>query len=630
MSIQSLILTLAILISVGAPAVFGQALSGTYTCANGNPGGAFDYADIGDFFDDLENFGLSAHVVLELYDDGGDFTSKESYQLGLDGSDLMYPILRPVAGISVANTLTIRAGPGQSPTISGGGATAVYPAGGYLAGGILSRGAMSFTGIGHTTIEGLDIRNAHFGISWYSYGSYSVSNIRVIRCRFHNLTQGSAIGTVASAGEPFHGLTIRGNMFWNCDGPGAGQGGWGVISVKGGGALCAIRDNTVLLVKPVPGPYSAVFFDGQEVLSDFSGNIVYMNHASTVSAYNAWAPLQADNNILHVAGAGKLFNGTADWAWWQGQGLDPNGLNTDPLLVSVAPGSEDLRLRPDSPAIDLIPSGGPATDVFGNPRPYGLGFDAGAHELQNFGARAGLAAGSALVGPSGGPYSISLNHGDALADVAIELSDFEGDDITVSAITPSAALAGVVAPAIPAPRQPLTLAWTGFIDDTNPPGTYTWTVEFADAGTGFVMTCEVSITVTTPPPVALHTPSPLPPGRVGQPYSLALQATGTGTLVFSLLAGDLPPGLQLSTTGHITGTPTQDGQHTFTVQAADNFTTTQQAYEIRIKPKPPTSTDSGSCSAGHTSHTAWLILIALATLAVRRATGSRQTAGRKH
>src|SRR5690606_19024847 len=75
---------LALAASLLSVSILAQPLGGVYTVANGNPGGAFDYGDIGDFFDDLEDFGVNAAVILELYDDGGPFISKESYQLGFD------------------------------------------------------------------------------------------------------------------------------------------------------------------------------------------------------------------------------------------------------------------------------------------------------------------------------------------------------------------------------------------------------------------------------------------------------------------------------------------------------------------------------------------------------------------
>jgi hypothetical protein len=75
---------LAVAVTLISSSLASQAMSGTYTCASGNPGGAFDYADIGDFFNHLETRGVAGNVVLEVFDVGGSFTSKPSYQLGAD------------------------------------------------------------------------------------------------------------------------------------------------------------------------------------------------------------------------------------------------------------------------------------------------------------------------------------------------------------------------------------------------------------------------------------------------------------------------------------------------------------------------------------------------------------------
>jgi hypothetical protein len=92
-------------------------LSGSYTCANGNPGSAFDYGDIGVFFDDLEQYGVVGPVVLNLFDDGGPFTSNPSYQLGADGAINTTQPGDPVVGLSASNPLTIRAALGEARSL---------------------------------------------------------------------------------------------------------------------------------------------------------------------------------------------------------------------------------------------------------------------------------------------------------------------------------------------------------------------------------------------------------------------------------------------------------------------------------------------------------------------------------
>ena len=65
-------------------------------------------------------------------------------------------------------------------------------------------------------------------------------------------------------------------------------------------------------------------------------------------------------------------------------------------------------------------------------------------------------------------------------------------------------------------------------------------------------------------------PAALSAGAVGAPYSQALTAVGgTAPYTFGLVAGALPPGLELSAEGLLSGTPTELGTSAFTVQVVD-------------------------------------------------------------
>jgi hypothetical protein len=63
----------------------------------------------------------------------------------------------------------------------------------------------------------------------------------------------------------------------------------------------------------------------------------------------------------------------------------------------------------------------------------------------------------------------------------------------------------------------------------------------------------------------------LPPdGEVDEPYSFQFTASGgTAPFVFSLNSGTLPPGLTISSTGLLSGTPTTGGQYDFIIRATD-------------------------------------------------------------
>jgi hypothetical protein len=84
------------------------------------------------------------------------------------------------------------------------------------------------------------------------------------------------------------------------------------------------------------------------------------------------------------------------------------------------------------------------------------------------------------------------------------------------------------------------------------------------------------------------------------PYSQTLSTTQSqGTVSYAITEGTLPTGLSLNTsTGEISGTPTADGEYTFTVQATDNngaigyFLSQPQEYTLVVN-EPPSNV-SGS------------------------------------
>ena len=68
------------------------------------------------------------------------------------------------------------------------------------------------------------------------------------------------------------------------------------------------------------------------------------------------------------------------------------------------------------------------------------------------------------------------------------------------------------------------------------------------------------------------TSTSVPDGVVGTPYSTAVNAVGgTPPYSWSLVSGSLPPGLALSTTGTVSGTPTVAGSFTFTLKVTDSM-----------------------------------------------------------
>lgn len=97
-------------------------------------------------------------------------------------------------------------------------------------------------------------------------------------------------------------------------------------------------------------------------------------------------------------------------------------------------------------------------------------------------------------------------------------------------------------------------------------GESTFTVQVTDA-IGSSNTKELTIRT-----VEITTASTLPGATVGTPYSQALTAAGmSGTVLWSIIDGELPPGLELAGDGTISGTPTgtESADFGFTAQMLD-------------------------------------------------------------
>ena len=84
--------------------------------------------------------------------------------------------------------------------------------------------------------------------------------------------------------------------------------------------------------------------------------------------------------------------------------------------------------------------------------------------------------------------------------------------------------------------------------------------------------------------VTINTASPLPSGTSGTAYSQLLSASG-GTPPYSwgVISGSLPPGLNLSSGGAISGTPSATGTANFTVQVSDSAShIAQKGFSLTI------------------------------------------------
>lgn len=144
-------------------------------------------------------------------------------------------------------------------------------------------------------------------------------------------------------------------------------------------------------------------------------------------------------------------------------------------------------------------------------------------------------------------------------------------------------------------------------------------------------TSSVTATVSNqaqPPSILTQT---LPNGNSGQAYSQALQATGGVTpYTWSLDSGSLPPGITLSASGTISGTPTQGGDFPLVVRVTGgNGSFDTQQIDLAIQPVLATGNFGRDTVSGSTTFSAATLVgrvfATRYTLGVRQAVSALDT-----
>jgi Putative Ig domain len=126
---------------------------------------------------------------------------------------------------------------------------------------------------------------------------------------------------------------------------------------------------------------------------------------------------------------------------------------------------------------------------------------------------------------------------------------------------------------------PTTTGWSGFtvqVKDSDAQ-TSNWGLNFT------VIQAGLSVATSSLPRMTQH-----------GAYDASLAATGgSAPYSWSIVSGSLPSGLNLASTGHISGTPDSPGTSNFTVQVADSTSQTAiKALSITINPLPVVTTTS--------------------------------------
>jgi hypothetical protein len=119
-------------------------------------------------------------------------------------------------------------------------------------------------------------------------------------------------------------------------------------------------------------------------------------------------------------------------------------------------------------------------------------------------------------------------------------------------------------------------------------GPFNFTVTATDAGAGD-LTVSQAYTLTVAAPTLALNPGSLTDGTAGVAYSQTVSASGgTAPYSYAVSSGLRPQGLTLSSTGELSGTPTQVGTFTFSIDATDSSTgvgapySTSTSYTVTI------------------------------------------------
>jgi len=203
-----------------------------------------------------------------------------------------------------------------------------------------------------------------------------------------------------------------------------------------------------------------------------------------------------------------------------------------------------------------------------------------------------------------------------LAISSVAMYDYQADPIATTTVDGSVTVAGTatdleITTASPLPTGNADHGYSKALAASGGTPPYSWTASGLPDG----LTCstdgvisgtptqsgDFSVTVTVTDSVAassskvlelkVHGPlelttTELADGETGRAYSATLAATG-GKTDYSWTASGLPPGLTCSTTGLISGTPTQSGDFSVTVTVTDSAAASQsKVLPLKVYPAP--------------------------------------------
>lgn len=325
--------------------------------------------------------------------------------------------------------------------------------------------------------------------------------------------------------------------------------------------------------------------------------------SSPLGAKNAF--LTSVALILCLAGCGGQNSGSQQQAVVSWSGIPPIALSIETEEVATA--HQGLFYLAPLHALGGMP---PYTwTVVQGSLPADLSIDAGAGTIAGTPSQLGafvfvvqVSDSSSTTQTAEHSYNISVNGTEPGVGFGITTASVPNAQIGVAYKTSFLARGGAMPLAwtVDAGGLPpgLALAESSILSgDPTATGTFIFDVAVKDASNPALVSSHTYCISVAPAALAgtglRITTGNIPNGALGQPYSATLSAeNGTGLLTWAVVEGTLPPGIQLSSDGQLSGTPTTPGTYTMTFEVADRSVpqqTATQSLGIAISPLSPPS-----------------------------------------
>ncbi|MGK5068778.1 IPT/TIG domain-containing protein [Janthinobacterium sp. RT4P48] len=154
----------------------------------------------------------------------------------------------------------------------------------------------------------------------------------------------------------------------------------------------------------------------------------------------------------------------------------------------------------------------------------------------------------------------------------------------------------------------ITVSPSGAISGTvTATGAYTFGVKVTDSTAGTPLTVTKNYSVSIAVPILSITPTTLAAGGLSTPYSQQMStANGTAPFTYVVESGSLPPGITLSGSGLLAGTPTVLGNYNFVIKSTDvtggnGPYNTSRSYALTINAQPPPTITAVTPATGPSS-----------------------------